>query len=285
MPFLRGGIARFRRQRRSALNGHARCVIIAGMSSPSGAGRFDPPHRTAPLPPALTPRPAAPADAVPVPAPTAPSGRRRARGFRAEAWRWLVTAALFAMVASVLGLGILFYAIHRAARTDQAQPADAIVILGTAQFNGVPGPVLQARLDHALDLYRQGLAPVMVVTGGKMEGDAFTEAEAAAAYLTAQGVPPEAILYENAGTDTWQSLQGVAAVARENGLGRLLLVSDGFHLFRLKVMARDLGLDAVTSPAPDSPIRVGGPGERAYMLRELAALIEHKLPHVDVDMK
>lgn len=259
------------------------------MNAPPGAGRFDSPRSVAPLPPALVPRPAAPPDPMPAPMaeapPADPPGRRRSRGFRAEAWRWLATAALFAMVASVLGLGILFYAIHRAARTDQAQPADAIVILGTAQFNGVPGPVLQARLDHALDLYRQGLAPVLVVTGGKMEGDAFTEAEAAAGYLTAQGVPPEAILYENAGTDTWQSLQGVAQVAADNGLGRLLLVSDGFHLFRLKVMAQDLGLDVATSPAPDSPIRVGGPGERAYMLRELAALIEHKLPGVDVDVK
>jgi uncharacterized SAM-binding protein YcdF (DUF218 family) len=259
------------------------------MTAPRGAGRFDPYGRTAPLPPAVAPRPDPspaepryhePDDAGPVPVPERPPARRRVaprRGFWSETWRWVVTFALFAVLAASLAGGILLLVIHRQARMDQAGPADAIVVLGTAQFNGVPGPVLQSRLDHALNLYWEGLAPVIVVTGGRMPGDQFTEAEAAAEYLAAMGVPRESILLENDGRDSWESMQGVARIASDWGMPRLLLVSDGFHLFRLKMMARDLGLSALASPSANSPIRPGGPGERAYIVREAAAVVEHLL--------
>jgi len=203
--------------------------------------------------------------------------RRRRRSLWGEAWRWAATLLLFVVVAGALVGVLLVAAIYRQARTDQAGPADAIVVLGTAQWNGQPGPVLRARLDHALNLYRQGLAPLIVVTGGSMPGDAYTEAEAAAGYLIEQGVPPGAILLENEGRDTWESLRGVARLVAEADLGRLLFVSDGFHLFRVKLMARDLGLAAVASPAPDSPIRVGGPAEFAYVVREAGGVVEQVL--------
>ena len=244
------------------------------MRSTAGASRTLP----LPRPPdasAVETAPTRPAGS-PGPARSAP-GRRWRRSVWGEAWRWATTLLLFAVLAATLAGVLLVAAIYRQARTDQATPADAIVVLGTAQWNGRPGPVLRARLDHALDLYRRGLAPVLVVTGGSMPGDAYTEAEAAAAYLTEQGVPPGAILFENEGRDTWESLGGVARLAADAGLGRLLFVSDGFHLFRVKLMARDLGLAALASPAPASPIRPGGGAEFAYAVREAGGVVEQLL--------
>lgn len=199
--------------------------------------------------------------------------RRRRRSIPAEVWRWFVTGVIFAALASGL-LGVsLVAAIYRQARTDQTQPVEAIVVLGTAQFNGRPGAVLQARLNRALELYRAGLAPVIVATGGRAPGDVFTEAEAARDYLVARGVPADAILLENEGRNSWDSMRGVAALLGEAGLGRVLLVSDGFHLFRVKLMARDLGLTPFASAATESPIRQGGGGEFSYAVREAAAVV------------
>ena len=170
---------------------------------------------------------------------------------------------------------MLVVAIYRQARTDQARPAQAIVVLGTAQYNGWPGPVFQARLDRALELWRAGYAPVLVVTGGKMPGDGYTEAEAAWTYLTDAGVPAEAIVTENAASDTWESMQGVAALLQPLGIDEVIVVSDGFHLFRSRMMARDVGLQAWGSPAEMSPIRTGGGGELTYVIREAAAVVAH----------
>ena len=186
-----------------------------------------------------------------------------------------MTAVLFAVVAALVVWVGLIVAIYWQARTDQTRPVDAIVVLGTAQFNGRPGPVLRARLERALEVYEAGYAPLIVVTGGRAPGDRFTEAEAARDYLIERGVPPAAILLENEGRDSWQSMRGVAALLAERGRGRVLLVSDGFHLFRVKLMARDLGLTAFAAPAPGSPIRPGGAGEFSYVLREAAGVVVH----------
>jgi uncharacterized SAM-binding protein YcdF (DUF218 family) len=178
-------------------------------------------------------------------------------------------------VALLVAGAFLVFAIYRQARTDTARPAEAIVVLGTAQFNGWPGPVFQARLDRALALWQEGYAPLIVVTGGKMPGDGFTEAEAALAYLTSAGVPPEAILAEYTASDTWESMQRVAAILRPLGIDEVIVVSDGFHIFRSRMMARDVGLQPWGSPAESSPIRVGGSGEFAYVVREAAAVVAH----------
>jgi uncharacterized SAM-binding protein YcdF (DUF218 family) len=188
-----------------------------------------------------------------------------------------MTGALFLVIALPLLALSLVLAIYWQARTDQTRSVDAIVVLGTAQYNGWPGQVLRARLDHALALYGEGAAPLVVVTGGRAPGDQFTEAEAARAYLLDRGVPAAAIVLENEGRDSWASMQGVADALEARGLSRVLLVSDGFHLFRLKLMARDLGLPAFASPARDSPIRQGGPGELEYVLREAAGVVAHLL--------
>lgn len=178
-------------------------------------------------------------------------------------------------MAIVLACLFLVGSIYQQARADGARPAQAIVVLGTAQFNGWPGPVFQARLDRALELWQEGYAPMIVVTGGKMPGDGYTEAEAAWAYLTSAGVPPEAIVMENAATDTWESMQGVSAILRPLGITEVILVSDGFHLFRSRMMARDVGLHATGSAAETSPIRVGGGGEFSYVVREAAGVVAH----------
>lgn len=204
-----------------------------------------------------------------------PSRPRLHRPLWGELWRWTVVAAIFTLVAPpLLGLALVG-AIYRQSRIDQTRPVEAIVVLGTVQNNGQPGPILRARLERVLAVYEANMAPLIVVTGGRAPGDEFTEAEAAEAWLLERGVPAEAIVLENEGRNSWQSMRGVATILNERGLNRVLLVSDGFHLLRLKLMARDLGLDAYVTAAVDSPIRQGGGNELNYMVREAAGIVAH----------
>jgi uncharacterized SAM-binding protein YcdF (DUF218 family) len=157
-------------------------------------------------------------------------------------------------VAAVVGVVVLYVALTAtqvvwAAHRDSRRAADVIVVLGAAQYDGRPSPVLTARLSHAVELWRQGLAPRIAVTGGKQQGDRFTEAAAAARYLLDRGVPDGAIVREVQGRTSWQSLSAVAAIARPRGWRRVLLVSDGYHAKRIEGMARELGLDATVSPS------------------------------------
>ncbi len=159
---------------------------------------------------------------------------------------------------------------------DEVRAADAIVVMGAAQYNGRPSPVLQARLDHALYLYEEDLSPTVIVTGGRREGDRFAEAEAAAMYLEAEGVPTQAILEEDEGTTTLESLEHVRELSREEGIDTVLLVSDPLHSERVKTMAEDLGFDeAWTSPAVElNRTRRTKAGE---LLHEIASLAAYEL--------
>ena len=132
---------------------------------------------------------------------------------------------------------------------DDAQRADAIVVLGAAQYRGKPSPVLRTRLDHAVGLWRRGLAPRMVLTGGTSEGDSVSEAAVGRAYVTSLGVPDSALLLENEGRTSSQSLRSVTDLLRAHRLGAVILVSDPFHMLRLEILARRFGLLAHTSPA------------------------------------
>jgi uncharacterized SAM-binding protein YcdF (DUF218 family) len=136
---------------------------------------------------------------------------------------------------------------------DDRRPADAIVVLGAAQYNGRPSAILKARLDHAIELYEAGLAPYLVVTGGKAEGDRTTEAASARAYALSKGVPATAILVEDKGRTTLESLRGVAAVLQSHQLGTALFVSDRTHMLRVLKIARDEGISAYGSPTTTSP--------------------------------
>jgi uncharacterized SAM-binding protein YcdF (DUF218 family) len=173
---------------------------------------------------------------------------------------------LVAVVLPVLYFGVTFLQVWRTSRHDGARPAQAVIVLGAAQFDGRPSAVLRARLDHAADLYRRKIAPVVVVTGGKMEGDRFTESQAGANYLHTKGVPDEAILREATGRTSWQSLAASARFLKERGISDVVLVSDPFHAARIHGIAAELGFDAATSPTRTSPIK--GLSEFRHMVTE-----------------
>src|SRR5918998_2594311 len=159
-----------------------------------------------------------------------------------------VLAVLF--VAAIAYPAYLGWQIWRQSLADENQTADAIVVLGAAQYDGEPSPIFKARLDQAAYLYREGFSTTVIVTGGKQEGDRFTEAEAGANYLVSQGVSSEAFLLENHGSTTLESLREVRDLADEHGIESVLLVSDPMHSERIKRIAGDLGFSAVySSPA------------------------------------
>jgi len=151
---------------------------------------------------------------------------------------------------------------------DQRQPVDAIVVLGAAQYNGRPSPVLRARLDHALALYREGHSPVVIVTGGIGRGDTTSEATVARRYLVSHGVPGDAVVAQSEGRNTRASMNAVTRWLRARGLRRILLVSDPFHMFRLRLEARRTSLEAYTSPTESSPISDNPVLELRYLLAE-----------------
>jgi uncharacterized SAM-binding protein YcdF (DUF218 family) len=158
------------------------------------------------------------------------------------------------LAAAILYLTVTYVQVWLASRKDQARPAQAIIVLGSAEYNGTPSPDLQARLDHAYDLWKRGLAPTLVVTGGRQAGDRFTEATAEANYLLTRGVPDASILREVNGKDTWDSLAAAATFLKQRGIRRVLLVSDPFHDARISAMAGELGLTGYVSPTRTSPI-------------------------------
>lgn len=178
--------------------------------------------------------------------------------------RRLVTLLLI----PVLGYAVCFLAVFLVSRQDQRQRADAIVVLGAAQYNGKPSPVLRARLDHALALYREGLAPTVVVTGGIGEGDQVSEATVGQQYLAAQGVPRQAIIVRPEGRSTQASIAAVARWAEPLGIRRVLLVSDPFHMLRLRFEARNSGLQALASPTTTSPISASLRRELSFLSAE-----------------
>ena len=153
-------------------------------------------------------------------------------------------------------------------RRDEARPADAIVVLGAAQYAGRPSPVLKARLDHAIGLYQRGLAPRLVLAGGVGEGDTTSEAAVGRRYARRAGVPDSALLTEEHGRTTTESLYAVAALLDAQGVDGVILVSDPFHMLRLRIIAGRLGMTAHTSPTRTSPIE-RSEGERwSYVLSE-----------------
>ena len=183
-------------------------------------------------------------------------------------WRRKLWAGVTLLVVLAFGWAAVVVAVALAAARDQATTADAIAVLGAAQYNGRPSPVFRARLDHAAALYQRGLAPVVLVTGGVGTGDTLSESEVGRRYLLKAGLPEQAVVALPAGTSTAASLDGVARwfAGRENR--RVLLVSDGFHMLRLQILATRLGLVPLTSPAQNSPIRSNPRRNAAYFLAE-----------------
>ena len=164
---------------------------------------------------------------------------------------------LFRLLAllSVLLIAYLFYIgeqIYEQSNVDEARQADVILVLGAAEYRGKPSPVLKARLDHALWLYYQKMAPRILTTGGAGGDPIFTEGEVSRAYLVERGIPSEAILVESEGESTMYSTVAAAEMMRRMGLKSCIVVSDGYHIFRVKKMLEQRGMKAYGSPRPEN---------------------------------
>ena len=194
--------------------------------------------------------------------------------------------ALGRLIASILLTIIGLWAASMAAVLlfswmDQARPAESIVVLGAAQYDGRPSPVLRARLDHGIDLWNRGMGKVLVFTGGRGYGDTTSEADVGRSYARKHGVPDTAILLENKGRTTRESMLGVADLLEQRGMKTAILVSDPFHMLRLSIIGRRFGLTPYTSPTRTSPISPNREKTWKYILGEsvkapLAFLFERK---------
>ena len=185
-------------------------------------------------------------------------------------WRRRVAVAAAVVAAVVVAYGLFSYwQVWSVGRSDQARPVDAIVVLGAAQYDGRPSPQLAARLDHVVDLWPEGLAPIVVVTGGNQPGDRFTEADASAAYLMERGIPVDAIRLERTGSSTYDSLDNVAALVGDT-VESVLIVTDPYHALRSRLVAEAVGFDAYVSPTPTSV--VSGVRELRRQLGEAAGV-------------
>jgi uncharacterized SAM-binding protein YcdF (DUF218 family) len=175
---------------------------------------------------------------------------------RSSVVRTLGVVALVGLAGAVAVTAYTTFRVWQRGDVDEVprmEAADAIVVLGAAQYDGRPSPVFRARLDHAIGLWKAGHAPVLVMTGGGLEGDRTTEAATGRDYAISQGVPAGAILMEDRGRSTQESLEAVADVLEGAGAGATIFVSDRLHMLRVMRIAKDLGIDAYGSPATDSP--------------------------------
>lgn len=166
--------------------------------------------------------------------------------------RWLLRLAGAVVLLGVVYVGVIATQVVLSSRQDQREQVDAIVVLGAAQYDGTPSPALEGRLDRALELYEDGLAPRIVLTGSNQPGDRFTEAFAGYRYLTEQGVPDDALTIVDDGASTYESLAAASRVLREDDDLRVLLVSDSYHNRRLKGIGSEVGLDAWVAPTEGS---------------------------------
>jgi vancomycin permeability regulator SanA len=183
--------------------------------------------------------------------------------------KWGVLAGLAILVAFLI-YGVYIYGqIRDWAVRDDVHPADAIVVLGAAQYNGRPSPVLKARLDHAFDLYRKGYARTIITTGSYGPDPNFSEAEVGTKYLMQRGVDSSNIITDQGGGSTYDSIDAASGLLKAMGWKTALVVSDGFHLYRVKRMFTDKGIVAYTSPAPNSPIEVASSQRFWHSLREV----------------
>ena len=169
--------------------------------------------------------------------------------------RILQTVLALVVVAIAYG-AVSFFQVWSTGRSDQARDVDAIIVMGAAQYDGRPSPQLAARLDHAVTLWSDGRAPLVVVTGGQQEGDRFTEASASARDLAERGVPLAAIVQEGAGSNTHDSLERARALV-DQSVDRVLVVTDPYHALRTRLTAEEVGFTAYVSPAPNSVVGGG----------------------------
>lgn len=163
--------------------------------------------------------------------------------------RWAIRLTMAVLGVLVLYVGVTYAQVWLASRQEDHSASSAIIVMGAAQWNGVPSPVLRNRLDHAVELYQQGAAPRIVVTGGKQKGDAITQGRAGYEYLRAKGIPDSAIIVEVDGTNSYQELAASKRLVRSAGGGAdVLIVTDPYHAMRAAAIASELGMDPRVSP-------------------------------------
>ena len=186
--------------------------------------------------------------------------------------RVLARLIIAGLIAGIAIGGYTAYRIWEQGNRDERPPADAIVVMGAAQYDGRPSPVFAARLDHAIELFHAGIAPRLIVTGGKREGDRTTEAASARIYAVQHDVPDEAILAEDTSRTTLQSIRRVAGIMRDEGIGSAVFVSDPSHMLRVLRMASDEGITAYGSPTRTSPVENDAVRRLDAIVHELGAL-------------
>jgi uncharacterized SAM-binding protein YcdF (DUF218 family) len=167
--------------------------------------------------------------------------------------RHVVQIGIVVLLVCVAYYAVSFWQVWSTGRTDQARAVDAIVVMGAAQYDGRPSPQLAARLDQAVELWDRGLAPLVVVTGGNREGDRFTEAWASAEYLLDRGVPTSAIVQEDVGSTTYESLERARSLV-DGSVVTVLVVTDPYHSLRTRLTAEEVGFTAYASPARESVV-------------------------------
>jgi uncharacterized SAM-binding protein YcdF (DUF218 family) len=198
------------------------------------------------------------------------------------AWfRWARRIVLALVLLVVVYVGYVWVHIWWVAREDQHPHSDAIVVLGASQYNGTPSPVFEARLDHALVLFHEGVATHIVTVGGKEPGDVYTEAGSGATYLHQHGVPRRDLVALQTGRDTLSSMRAVKAAFATRGWHTAVLVTDPWHCLRARTMARDLGIKADTSPERTGPAVKSKSVEIRYIARETEAYIYYEIFHDD----
>ncbi len=155
-------------------------------------------------------------------------------------------------VLGVAYVAFVYFRIEAQAARDEARPADAIVVFGAAEYAGRPSPVYRARLDHAYTLFRRGLAPLIITTGGHGEDPHFSEGGVGHDYLRSRGVPEKNLIAETQSNDTSDSAERVGVILRVNGKRTCLAVSDDYHIFRIRKMLEAQGLTVYGAPRPES---------------------------------
>jgi uncharacterized SAM-binding protein YcdF (DUF218 family) len=202
---------------------------------------------------------------------------------RGRRGRWAARLLVGGLLIGLTVVGGTAFRVWQVARVDNRQPVDAVVVLGAAQYDGDPSSIFASRLRHAESLYKDGLAPRIITTGGGRPGDVYTEAEAGRRFLIDRGVPPQAVIAVGEGSDTLGSLQAVAATAKQDGWRTAAIVSDPWHSLRARIMARDSGLQAWTSPTRSGPVVQTRETQLRYIVRETGALLYYRLAHASVD--
>ncbi|MEI8083719.1 MAG: YdcF family protein [Actinomycetes bacterium] len=199
--------------------------------------------------------------------------RRESRPY--PGWRAMVTIMIFVMMVFpiIVAVGSWAY-VNSVGQANDRTKTDAIVVLGAAQFNGTPSPVLRARLAHAMDLYQAGVAPRIITVGGNQPGDQFTEAGAGRQWLIEQGIPQADVVAVKTGSDTLGSLESVATLAKANGWESITVDSDPAHMARSMAMAHRLGFDAHANPTKSGD---GSTLTDEYVFRETGAYLAFEI--------